>query len=258
MSKRIETGQNHKSLWSIILLIMTCIFIALLIMLSFFLAEEKYKISTSDIILLFLLVILVLSDKFTSFSIFKDMLKISANNENEIINMDDIEKKEQNEEIEENTKSEKSIHKRIDNEKFRTMILKKLFDDRNINKIVYDIKVVEKFQNIDSISNKPVYFDAYLEESNQETFILIRSFSYSVFMLHDRLYVQLNKLQSYKSAKNIDVVLLLLVGKPKKDSGEKFEDIEKYFAPAIKNGLLKIKYIDFDDIEYESCFKTIK
>lgn len=77
-------------------------------------------------------------------------------------------------------------------------------------------------------------------------------------MLHDRLYVQLNKLQSYKSVKNIDVVLLLLVGKPKKDSGEKFEDIEKYFAPAIKNGLLKIKYIDFEDKEYESCFKQIK
>lgn len=77
-------------------------------------------------------------------------------------------------------------------------------------------------------------------------------------MLHDRLYVQLNKLQSYRSVKHIDVTLLLLVGKPRKEGIEKFSEIEKYFDPAIKNGLLKIEYINFDDIEYESCFKTIK
>ena len=138
------------------------------------------------------------------------------------------------------------------------MILKKHFDDSHINKIFHDIKVVEKFQNIDLISNKPVYFDAYLEEDNQETFIVIRGYSYSTIMLHDRLYVQLNKLQSYRSVKHIDVNLLLLVGKPKKEGIEKFSEIEKYFAPAIKNGLLKINYIELDDTEYESCFKTIK
>ena len=90
---------------------MTCIFIALLIMLGFFLSKEKYTISTSDIVLLFLLVILVLSDKFDTFSIGKDFFKLSATNENEIINMDANEKKEQNAEIEENTKSEKLVHK---------------------------------------------------------------------------------------------------------------------------------------------------
>lgn len=37
-----------------------------------------------------------------------------------------------------------------------------------------------------------------------------------------------------------------------------FSEIEKYFTPAIKNGLLKINYIELDDTEYESCFKTIK
>ena len=250
--------RKQKSIWSIILLIMTCVFIASLIMLSFLFSEERFKISSSGIILLLLLVILVLSDKFTSFSILKDFFKISVSNEKEITDMDENEKQALNDEIEENTKPEKANHKRIDNEKFRNMILKKHFDDININKIFHDIKVVEKFQNIDSISNKPVYFDAYLEEDNQEIFIVIRGYSYSTIMLHDRLYVQLNKLQSYRSMRHIDVTLLLLVGKPRKEGNEKFADIEKYFGPAIKNGLLKIKYIDFDDIEYESCFKTIK
>jgi len=58
--------------------------------------------------------------------------------------------------------------------------------------------------------------------------------------------------------RHIDVTLLLLVGKPKKEGIEKFSEIEKYFALAIKNGLLEINYIELDDTEYESCFKTIK
>lgn len=257
-AKKSDSGKKSP-LWSIILLILVCIFIAILISISFFFSEEKYVISSNVIILLCLLVVLVLCDKVENLTIGKEGLSFSNKNGNEksVNKMDENEKQEQNDEIYKNTESEKISSKRFDNDWFRTIVLNNYYGESQKYKIVRDVKVVERFQDIDSISNKPVFFDAYLEEKRQETFIVIRAYNYSAFMIHDRLYVQLNKLKSCKGTKKTDISLLLLIGKTNNESDKKFSDIEKYFEPAIKNGLLTIKYVNITEAEYDSCYKSI-
>ena len=191
MNKEFQSNEAKKSIWSIILLIMSCIFIISLIAICFF-SEEKYKLTSPVIITLCLLVMLVLSDTFSSISIL-NLIKASRTTHIgiESINKNEKEQKiaEQNKEYDEKNKEN---HIRIDNDIFTKMILTKYFGECRDNKIQNEIKIEEN----DLISNKPVFFDAYLKEGKQENFILIRrNMKFSLFF-HDVLYVKLNSLLS--------------------------------------------------------------
>ena len=179
-------------------------------------------------------------------------------NKNDITveNLNSEEKAQKAKEIEEDHEDiskEKTILKRLDTDKFENMILRKYFGLSKNNSILREVKVVEQFQDIDSISNKPVYFDAYLKEENNEIFINIPKCKLPSIM-HDRLYVQLNKILAYQKIKNNNTQLLLLIARDKESNNDKYDyNIERFFEPAKKIGLLNLVYVEYDKTEYESC-----
>ena len=184
-------------------------------------------------------------------------------NKNDITveNLNSEEKAQKAKEIEEDNEDisrDKKIHKRLDPDKFENMILRKYFGLSKNDSILREVKVVEQFQDIDSISNKPVYFDAYLKEDNNEIFIDIRKGRIPSIMFHDRLYVQLNKILAYRKIKNNNTQLLLLIAQEKDSSNDRYNyNVERFFEPAKKIGLLNLVYVEYDKTEYESCLIEI-
>ena len=184
-------------------------------------------------------------------------------NKNDITveNLNSEEKAQKAKEIEEDHEDiskEKTIHKRLDRDKFKNMILRKYFGLSKNNSILREVKVVEQFQDIDSVSNKPVYFDAYLKEENNEIFINIRKGKLPSIMFHDTLYVQLNKILAYQKIKNNNTQLLLLIAREKESNNDRYDyNIERFFEPAKKIGLLNLVYVEYDKTEYESCLIEI-
>ena len=251
MSTPSQTSEKEKSIWSVILLILTCVFISVLIAISFF-SKKKYKLSSSLIVSLCLLVMLVLSDTFSSISIL-NLIKASKTAGDGIESINENEKKQKNaEKKKEYDKIDKDNHVRIDNDKFSKMILTKYYGESKINKIKNDIKIEEN----DFISNKPMFFDAYLEEGKQETFILIRkNMKFSLFF-HDVLYVKLNRLLSYMNSRKTKVHLLLLLATTEGEKTTKqLDSLKEYFTPAQANKLLEIKSVNYTDKELEVCKK---
>ena len=272
-------------------LVLVSLLIAGLVAGTFLLSENKFEITTPIISLLCLLVILVLSNSFDYFCFGKlvrisrqaDIDKNTINRlENEkwelcmkIMNinlqsqssstiiynsfttekMNDADK--QNEKAEEEINNElqtKTIdRKKIDKEAFRDLILKKHFGTSKQDKISKDIKIVEQFQNVDSISNKPVFFDGILYEDYKEVFIVVLK-SVSPLLFHDKLYVQLNKIFSYKVSKKIDAKLLLLIPiESNSENNNRWDSFKNYFMPAISNNLLSVEFVNYSKDEYESC-----
>lgn len=164
-------------------------------------------------------------------------------------------KKEEEEDIKENL--ENVSRKRLNPEKFENLILNKYYGiSKNDSFLMREVKVVDQFQDIDSISNKPVYFDAYLREINAETFIDIRKCSLPSMIFHDRLYVQLNKILMYRKNNEVNAQLLLLLAKEKDSEETRHQGIYyRFFEPALKCGILKIVDIEYTKEEYESCLE---
>ena len=173
----------------------------------------------------------------------------------------DKEEKETKEKEEENIKDnqENISRKRLNPDKFQSLILNKYYGkSKDDSLLMRDVKVVDQFQDIDSISNKPVYFDAYLKESNAETFIDIRKNGLPSVMFHDRLYVQLNKILMYRKNNEVNAQLLLITAKEKKSVGTRNQAMfYSFFEPAVKCGILKIVDIEYTKKEYESCLEEI-
>lgn len=168
----------------------------------------------------------------------------------------DEEDKLKKSEEDEDTQNAVNSSKRLNRDKFESIVLKKYFGISRDNSIKRNVKVVEQFQDIDSIGNKPIYFDAYLNENNYETFIDIRRETNLYLLFHDRLYVQLNKILLYKNANNCNTQLLLIIARTNEstDIANRWKNqIENYFKPAKRCGLLKIVYVDFSKEEYETC-----
>lgn len=165
------------------------------------------------------------------------------------------EKEEEEEDIKENL--ENISRKRLNTDKFESLILNKYYGiSKNDSVLMREVKVVDKFQDIDSISNKPVYFDAYLKENDYETFIDIRKNDLSSMIFHDKLYVQLNKILMYRKNNEVNAQLLLLLAKEKNPDETRYQGIyHRFFDPAIRCGILKIVDIEYTKEEYESCLE---
>lgn len=170
------------------------------------------------------------------------------------------EKKKKSEEEEFDSQKETIPHKRLNNDRFESLILNKYFGtSKDDSSLLRDVKVVDQFKDLDSVSNKSIYFDAYLKENNSETFIDIQKGIPVSSFFHDRLYVQLNKILLYRKNKENNTQLLLLIAK-EKDSLEKQRNIQfdNYFEPAIDCGLLRIRYVEYSKEEYETCLEERK
>lgn len=179
-------------------------------------------------------------------------------NQNLVVDkLNEDEKKKKTEEDEFENHERRNTHKRLNSEKFENLILSKYFGtSKDDSELLREVKVVDQFTGLDSISNKPVYFDAYLKDNNSETFIDIRKDSMPSVFFHDRLYVQLNKILLYRQQKGNNAQLLLIIVK-EKDAQERQRSIciEDFFSPARYCELLKIVYIYYTKEEYETCLE---
>ena len=146
-------------------------------------------------------------------------------------------------------------HPIINREIVEKYILEKYFGIEKKDSIVQYVKLVDSVQDIDSISRKPVYYDAYLKDSTQEFFIEIINILQPTIDLHNRLYVQLNKVLAYKKAKNSNVHFVLILAIEKGFVPNQIESainrITDSFQPAINHDLLKIAKCEYDTEKIE-------
>ncbi len=140
----------------------------------------------------------------------------------------------------------------INRKKLEALAIKKCFGEINYASILREVKVSDKFNDIDPISTKPVIFDAFYKDNEVERFIKIIYSTLSP-MFFDRLYVMLNKLYHYRKIKNSNSNLTLIITKiPDKDNKFSFYSIDRLkelFLPAISCGLLNILEIQVSEEE---------
>ncbi len=121
---------------------------------------------------------------------------------------------------------------------------------------IIEAKLVSQFQGIDPISSMQPVFDAYIKETDHETFVEMRPATFMPLMFRDRLYVMLSKINHYRTAKRVeahlDLVLMKLPGEEQRSSSS-FSRLLESFEPAIASGLLKIQEIEFTAEEAASC-----
>lgn len=290
--------EKKLSFRSFILLALLFLIIVGLIICSFAFSPSQYEITAGIITLVCILVIIALSNSFDNFSIgailsisreakenkekvkklekekSELLLKLvninfqSQNASNNLIiseaaarsfvvqeaNQDEIKEDKK----EENTTDNIQKARKFDSEKLESLVLGKYYGISKSPSILRNVKVVTQFQGVDPISDRPVFFDAYYNDSGKECFIEITRNNYSSFMLHDRLYIQLNKIYHYRNSKNSNAMLILLVAKFQEEevtTSKGFERIKGYFAPAITSGLINIQYIELAKEEYEKCYE---
>lgn len=269
----------------IISLFFVCILITALIVCAFFFSEDKFVITKSIITLLCLLVVLVLSNSFDRIhfgNLFELSKKIDVSND-KITKLDEKSERYFNQILSCNTKTqinptfnatikmqsldendkkaiqedftkfseEKRKGKRLDINKFCDLVLTK-YGPYQYKK---DIALVGVS---DSISDRKVDFNAVIEDGNKKLFIEVMK-THLYMLYHDRIYIKLNKILSYKNENHVDTKLLLLV--PKEKGADKYSDTEKlkeWFAPAILNGLLEIQNVEYDKAERDSCLIELK
>lgn len=121
---------------------------------------------------------------------------------------------------------------------------------------IIEAKLVSQFQGIDPISSMQPVFDAYIKETDHETFVEMRPSTYTPMMFRDRLYVMLSKINHYRTARRVeahlDLVLMKVPGEEARTPNS-FARLLESFEPAIASGLLKINEIEFTAEEAASC-----
>lgn len=125
------------------------------------------------------------------------------------------------------------------------------------------VEFSSEFHAIDPIMDKQVVFSGYFQQGEKEIFLYSRNKDSAGFMFFDRLYLMLSKVNLYRKAKNSKAELLLLLVETDWLKNERNIDYHsrllKYFQPAIKNGVLKVEYIDISEKEAkEECDKFYK
>lgn len=274
------------------LAILLFIYILIVVTFKLFFIEPKSEITIEILLALGLLVILVLSESFNSFSIgsiislerevkekSERLTQISNENNqlrNHLISMYNISSKNQtqshsivnnymhptranNEEIEqERNKIEenKSLKERIDNEKIYFDVISNYLKtdqfDKNIKLI--DRSVINSVE-FDPISNSSPIYDAYFQHFDQELFIYLIH-SRLIYLHRDKLYTMLTKLYHYRESKcnpNIKLAVILIKSQKNKDEYNKTKNfLEKEFRPAISNGLLEIVEKEVDIEKYKN------
>jgi uncharacterized membrane protein YeaQ/YmgE (transglycosylase-associated protein family) len=146
----------------------------------------------------------------------------------------------------------------MDWSKAEDIALERFLKQRNIHisNAIRDAKL-SILQGIDSISTIQPIFDAYIKVVDGETFIDIRPERLLSPIYRDRLYVMLSHIHHYRSSKNVNVHLDVLVLKVPGEEGRvpwgTPNRVFKFFEPAIASGLLQIHEIELSEAEANDC-----
>lgn len=147
------------------------------------------------------------------------------------------------------------------------LLLARYFEKNNIKQeqICTQIKFSEGFVDTDPIMERNVIFDAYYKEPWDEEVFVEMCMSNSLPML-DRFYLLLSKVYHYRTVKKLQAKLVLIIPAISEKNvvdlslrglGANKERLFKYFAPAIKNNLLKIEELEVSDADIEKIKKEI-
>lgn len=166
----------------------------------------------------------------------------------------DSKSEEDKERVKNNKIESKEPEKVIDREKLEALVLKKCFGTINFGSIINDVKVNNKFNDIDPISNRTVIFDAFFNDQDTERFIEIQQYISPMF--YDRLYVMLNKIYHYRKIKNSNSNLTLIIPKLPKTAERSMrpsfystDRLKEVFFPAISSGLLNVLEVEITEEE---------
>lgn len=122
--------------------------------------------------------------------------------------------------------------------------------------VIREAKLSTQFSGIDPITEITPIFDGYLNTSDSEVFVEVRTSSYGSMMFRDRLYVMLTKLHHYKTIKKANVYLaLLVIDIPEftaRSPSTSLDRLQREFGPAIASGLLRIHQTEFSAEEQQS------
>ena len=166
---------------------------------------------------------------------------------------DEQEKNAKNEENVETPPPQEIERKWIPFYRYEEMAMEKFLVQEKLNQlpIIRDAKFVTEFHQIDPISEYSPIFDGYIKTVESEIFIELRPRNMS-FMVRDRIYIMLSKINYYRIANKVNAFLcLVLVSKPDDEKRRISDKILAEFEPAVSNGLLKIKYIEISREENE-------
>lgn len=142
--------------------------------------------------------------------------------------------------------------------KAEAVAFNKLLQQRNVHpsNVITEAKL-SFLQGIDPISNVQPIFDGYLKDAGHETFIEIRPERLISPTYRDRLYVMLSKVHHYRTAKQVeahlDVVILKVPGEEGRNPWTAPDRFFETFEPAIATGLLKVHGIEFTEAEAAEC-----
>lgn len=144
-------------------------------------------------------------------------------------------------------------------QKTEQIALSKFLKARNIHRsnVITEAKLSYQFDGSDPVSNVQPIFDAYIKETEHETFIEMRPERMMNPMYRDRLYVMLSKIHHYRVTKQIeahlDIVVVKVPGEEARGLWGNPDRIFQYFEPAIATGLLKVQEVELTEEEANEC-----
>lgn len=293
---------TKKANWFVRMLISAfCLLLVSMVLYRFICVEPRGDITAGIVTLLCLLLVLVLSESFDSFSVGKlisisrevkkkekEVEKLEKQNAHlfsQLISISNTQSQNQShtnvygdfhaaptvqkatdEDVEEKQSSDSASATQLASEAPKTtnwreaerIALAKYLLQRTLHpsNAIIEAKLVSQFQGLDPISSMQPVFDAYIKETEHETFVEMRSAAYTSMMFRDRLYVMLSKINHYRTAKQVeahlDLVLIKLPGDEIRTPNS-FSRMLESFEPAIASGLLKIHEIEFTAAEAAKC-----
>ncbi|PIJ42641.1 hypothetical protein [Tatumella sp. OPLPL6] len=150
---------------------------------------------------------------------------------------------------------------RTDFRKVESIAMQKYISDKGIHSanVIREAKLVTQFHGIDPISNNQPIFDGYYKSDEREIFIEFKINRSIGFMLTDRVYVMLSKINHYRNAKGVNAYLdLVLLKLPDDEGNYRFNSrFMQNFEPAIASGLLRINEIELSKEEIDSCKREL-
>ena len=206
-----EENSKKSNWWQITALILTALLIVGLIVVNFVFSENRFVITSSIVFLVCLLVIVVLSKSFDSFSlgffslkrevkenkekinnlekfVFQsNIMQMNNRTDNKTIvnypyspvldmNSSDKEKEktlQQEEQRKDEIREKNPSNQRLDREKLATLLLDKYMKQNSLSGALVrkDVKISNKILNTDLISDRPITFKAYLKDAGKELFV---------------------------------------------------------------------------------------
>lgn len=133
-----------------------------------------------------------------------------------------------------------------------------------------DVKFSEQLSDGDPIMNQTQLFDAYLKRPLEELFIEVVNGIQSGSMYY-RIYYMTSLVLRYAQINNKSAKLILLMPKFDRDwllefygamranrEDREIERFQRIFQPAIKNGFLEMKFIEYSEDECNNIISLIK